>query len=205
MHATTQGAESVQTASAPLIVGIGGTPRPNSSSELALAFALEEAERLGAKTAMFGSAAIQLPMYVPDMSNRTPEATALVKAFKEADGIIVSSPGYHGGISGLIKNALDYIEDIRDLDPPYMHGRAVGCIVSAHGWQATMTTMVSLRSVIHALRGWPTPLGVTINSAEPIFDSEGKLVDERVAENLRIMTSQVVEFARNTSSASARP
>jgi hypothetical protein len=29
---------------------------------------------------------------------------------------IVGSPGYHGAISGLVKNALDYIEDLRE-DP----------------------------------------------------------------------------------------
>ena len=32
-----------------------------------------------------------------------------------------------------------------------------------------MTTMQSLRSVVHALRGWPTPLGVAVNSTEATF------------------------------------
>lgn len=30
--------------------------------------------------------------------------------------MVVGSPGYHGAVSGLVKNALDYIEDLRE-DP----------------------------------------------------------------------------------------
>jgi multimeric flavodoxin WrbA len=35
---------------------------------------------------------------------------------RRAHGIIVASPGYHGSMSGLVKNALDYAEDMRDDD-----------------------------------------------------------------------------------------
>jgi FMN reductase len=100
---------------------------------------------------------------------------------------LISTPGYHGGISGLIKNALDYVEELRDDDRPYFDGRAVGCIVCADGWQTTTTTLVSLRSVVHALRGWPTPLGVAINSAD---------TDGDPSEQLELIGRQVVEFAR---------
>ena len=33
-----------------------------------------------------------------------------------AHALIIGSPGYHGGISGLVKNALDYLEELRE-DP----------------------------------------------------------------------------------------
>jgi FMN reductase len=109
--------------------------------------------------------------------------------------VIIASPGYHGGISGLVKNALDYVEDLREHERPYLDGRAVGCIVCAYGWQATSTTLVSLRSVVHALRGWPTPLGATINSAQRVFDDSGAVVDQAVATSLELLGRQVVQFA----------
>ncbi len=57
---------------------------------------------------------------------------ALVEAVRECDGLVLGSPAYHGGLSGLVKNALDYLEDLHDDAPPYLDGRAVGCIVCAH-------------------------------------------------------------------------
>lgn len=178
----------------PFIVGLGGTLSAASSSERALRLALNAAAALGARTQLFAAQALDLPMYTVDRSQRTPAAIALVDALAQADGVIIATPGYHGGISGLVKNALDYIEDLRDDARPYLDGRAVGCIVCAYGWQATTTTLMSLRSTVHALRGWPTPLGVTINSAQTSFDAAGMPADERCAEQLTSLSGQVLDF-----------
>jgi FMN reductase len=180
----------------PYIVALGGTLRANSSTEKALKVALRAAEAMGARTLLLGGADIDLPMYAPERPDRTPLAQRLVEELRRADGVLVGSPGYHGGISGLVKNALDYTEDMRADPAPYFEGRAVGCIVTAAGWQATATTLISLRSVVHALRGWPTPLGVTINTIEPAFDAEGAVLSPRLQEQLEMVAQQVVAFAR---------
>jgi FMN reductase len=187
---------------APLILGLGGTTRTGSTSERALLYALDVAEAAGGRTLALTGAELDLPMFPADHGERTPAARTLVDAVRVADGLIVASPGYHGGISGMLKNALDYVEDLRDATPPYLDDRAVGCIVCASGWQATTTTLVALRSVVHALRGWPTPLGVAINSADGAFDAAGR-VDERIAASLRTMAEQVVRFARMRRAAAA--
>ena len=89
----------------------------------------------------------------------------------------------------MIKNALDYVEDLRNAPRTYLDGVPVGCIVCAHGWQATATTLLALRSVVHALRGWPTPFGAAINSAA------AGLEDDDVRAQLRLVGRQVVELA----------
>lgn len=178
----------------PLIVGLGGTLSDASSSERALRHALTAAEAQGARTELFTARALDLPMYTVDRSGRTAAAIALVDSLAQADGVIIATPGYHGGTSGLVKNALDYIEDLRDHERPYLHGRAVGCIVCAYGWQATTTTLVSLRSIVHALRGWPTPLGVAINSADTVFNDTGLVSDDRCADQLTTLSNQVLDF-----------
>ena len=180
----------------PYIVALGGTLRPNSSTEKALKAALKSAEAMGAKTLLLGGADIDLPMYAPERPERSDKAQRLVDELRRADGILIGSPGYHGGISGLVKNALDYTEDMRADPAPYFEGRAVGCIVTAAGWQATVTTLASLRGVVHALRGWPTPLGVTINTIEPAFDADGAVLSPRLQEQLDMVAQQVVAFAR---------
>jgi FMN reductase len=70
---------------------------------------------------------------------------------------------------------------------------AVGCIACAHGGQATATTLTSLRNIVHALRGWPTPLGVTVNSGSAV-QGDGSLADQRLRGRLHVLGRQVVEF-----------
>ena len=179
----------------PVIVGLGGTTRPGSTTERALRIALAAAANRGAETILLGAADLELPAYAPEHPSRTPAALRLVAALRRADGVVLASPGYHGGVSGLVKNALDYVEDLRAESAPYFEGRSVGCIVTAAGWQATATTLVALRSIVHALRGWPTPLGVCINTAGPVFDDDGACRDDAIAQHLRTVADQTVDLA----------
>jgi FMN reductase len=180
----------------PLVVGIGGTTRASSSTERSLRIALRAAEAAGAGTMIFeGPFLSRLPHYVPEHPERNEEQRHLVDCVRRADGLIVASPGYHGGISGLVKNALDLLEDLRYDERSYLDGRAVGCIVNASGWQASVCTLVALRSVVHALRGWPTPFGLALNTSEKLFDAHGVCTDEKVAAQLGVVGRQVVEFA----------
>ena len=180
----------------PHIVGIGGTTRAGSSTEKALRAALAVAEAEGATTAaFFGPELAELPMYAPENPGRTDGAQRLADELRRADGIIIASPGYHGSVSGLVKNALDYVEDLRDDDRSYFDGLAVGCIATGAGWQAIVATLQQLRTIAHALRGWPTPLGAAINSTQQIFDDEGTVVDERSRFQLETVAREVLQFA----------
>lgn len=188
----------------PLVVGLGGTARAGSSSERALRIALAAAEACGAETALLSGRDLVLPLYDPTEVERAEGARRLVALLARSEGIIVSSPGYHGSISGLVKNALDYVEDLRGDRRTYLDGRAVGCIVCAQGWQGAGITLVALRSIVHALRAWPTPLGVTVNSAITRFTADGACLDPTVTSQLELVGRQVVEFARNKLRAASR-
>jgi FMN reductase len=178
----------------PYIVALGGTLRPGSSTEKAMQHVLNAAERAGARTRLISGAALQLPMYQPENSERSDVARDLVAQLALADGIILGSPGYHGSISGLVKNALDYAEDLRANERPYFSGRAVGCIATAGGWPGAVNTLSALRDIVHALRGWPTPLGAAINSSERVFDDQGHCLVPRVATTLDLIASEVLSF-----------
>jgi FMN reductase len=179
------------------IVGVGGTTRPASSSETAVRQVLAHCAQRGARTRMFGGADLAaLPHFAPEQAARTPEQTAFVQAVREADGLVIGSPGYHGGVSGLVKNALDLLEDLRGDSRVYFDGRAVGLVVTAAGWQAGGVTLQALRGIVHAMRGWPTPLGIILNTAAaPVFDAQGGCIDPAVADQFALMASQVLTFA----------
>lgn len=179
------------------IVGIGGTTKPGSSTERALVACLTEAEALGAATTAFlGDELTALPHYTEDESDRTELAKRFVDAMREADGIIIASPAYHGTVSGLVKNALDYTQDMMGDARVYFQDRAVGCISTGYGWQGIITTLVAMRSVVHGLRGWPTPLGACVNSLDKPFGPDGDVTDEKVLFQLRTVAAEVVDFAR---------
>jgi FMN reductase len=196
MNDPTESLQGLQGLPRPLhVVGIGGTVRAGSSSEQALRIALARAAAAGATTRVFAGAELaRLPMYAPDAGDGGPVARDLVAHLRRADGVVIASPGYHGSISGLVKNALDYTEDMRDDALPYLADRSVGLIVTAYGWQAAVTTLTALRAVVHALRGWVTPYGAAVNSLQTGF-AEGTCTDPRVVEQLHTVADEVVRFA----------
>lgn len=188
--------EGAQPARPAFVVALGGTTSANSSTERALRIALAGAAAAGADTLLIAGPELELPIYAWDRKDRTPAAVHLITSLRRADGIIIGSPGYHGSISGLIKNALDYAEDMSGDDWPYFHGRPVGAIATGAGWQGAVMTLTALRSIVHALRGWNTPLGVAINTAQTKFDTEGGCDEEKVDAMLRQMGQEVADAAR---------
>jgi FMN reductase len=180
----------------PLIVGLGGTTRPGSTTERAMRVALARAEALGCRTLAFGGGGLPLEPYDPARPDRSAQALALVAALREADGIILATPAYHGGVSGLVKNAIDFAEDLREDARPYFQGRAVGTIVCAEGPQAMGATLAALRAIVHALRGWPTPYGAALNSSQRPLGNETQPADPAALKACELVAEEVVAFAR---------
>jgi FMN reductase len=146
---------------------------------------------------MFGGEYLgHLPLCMTDGSEEA--GMELVAAIRDADGLILASPGYHGTISGAVKNAIDYIEELARDERVYLDGLPVGLIVTAYGWQATGSTLVTMRSIVHALRGWPTPLGAAIKTAAGVFQ-DGVCTEEKekVARDLALVGRQVADFANS--------
>ncbi|MBS0411461.1 MAG: NAD(P)H-dependent oxidoreductase, partial [Proteobacteria bacterium] len=126
----------------PYIVGVGGAIKPGSSTEHALSLALQAAAALGCETRQFGGDFLAaLPHYDPSADVRSSEQLEFLTAVRRADGLILATPAYHAGVSGLVKNALDLLQDTAGDARPYLDGRAVGLLVTAYGWQATGATL----------------------------------------------------------------
>jgi FMN reductase len=96
----------------------------------------------------------------------------------------------------LIKNALDYAEELRADPRAYLDGIPVGCIACAGGWQAVGQTLAALRTIAHSLRGWPTPLGAMLNTSTALFDAEGNCTDMATKHQLETVGQQVIGFVR---------
>ncbi len=177
----------------PYIVGIGGAATPNSSTERSLALALASAEKSGARTHLFGGAALaELPHYLtpappsPSMAaNSSPRSGPPTASSSPARAITAASRGWS-------RTRSIYIEETAKDRRVYLDGVPVGLIATAYGWQATGSTLATLRSIVHALRGWPTPLGAAINTTGGIF-RDGVCTDDGAARQLDLVGRQVYE------------
>ena len=178
------------------IVAIGGTVNADSATEQALRLATRPAAEAGAQVSVFGGDYLGTLAHYRGTAYKAGNGGELVDAVRAADGLIIAAPGYHGTISGLVKNALDYLEDLAGDTRPYLDGRAVGLITTAFGDQASMGTLLTLRTIVHSLRGWPTPMGATIRTFPGMFSVQGECLDDRARAQIEMVGRQVLDGAR---------
>ncbi|WP_329177625.1 NAD(P)H-dependent oxidoreductase [Streptomyces decoyicus] len=174
----------------PHTVLISGSLRVGSTSDRVALWCAEQLQERGATTRTFTGGEIDFPFYRPGLSETHPGLRDFLDELGRADGIVLISPTYHGTVSGLLKNALDYANDL-DGPRPFLDGRTVGCVAVGAGTQGNASTLATLRTISHALRAWPTPLGVVVpHSHSPL--PGGLLADPSHRERMLAMLGQVL-------------
>lgn len=173
----------------PHVVCMVGTLYTPSRLEQIVRGAAEEFERIGMRVTVFDGGSLELPLYRPGLAAQEVRVDSLLRAIADADGVVLASPTYHGSVSGLLKNALDYINDLESDARPFLDGRPVGCITVGDGPQGAVTALMALRTITHALRGWPTPLGIAVGTQD---DAAGKAQLER---QIPVLARQVARLA----------
>lgn len=170
------------------IIGISGSPSKNSTGRKALEIALNQAASLGAQTTLIDLREIALPFYDPDLNEPPEEAIQFAQQIKQANAMIWSTPLYHGGLSGLFKNAIDWLELLHQTVPPYLTGIPIGLISTSGGSQG-IQAINHMENVVRALRGYTIPWVV------PILRASETIQDSRVIEHLKRLGTETFETA----------
>jgi FMN reductase len=144
---------------------------------------------------LFDVRQLDLPMYVPNAAEVPSEARRLCEAVYTCDGMLWSSPLYHGTISGSFKNALDWLQLIGDRQPPYLTDKVIGLISTAGGTQG-LQAVNTMEFIVRALRGWAVPLVIPIPQAWRVFQ-QGKVLDDSIASQLRALGGEVARAAEH--------
>jgi NAD(P)H-dependent FMN reductase len=106
-----------------------------------------------------------------------------------ADGLLIVSPEYKGGVPGVLKNALDY------LKPGILRRKPVGiCTVSSGGFGG-VNCLMQLRLTVLALGGLPIPDALPVSRIQELFDEEGQLRDATWSLNLRHFIDELFFYA----------
>lgn len=174
-----------------VVAGICGSLRDRSYSRLALQIALDGAAELGAKTYIVDLREYDLPFCDgnnKDMENK-PDVKKMRARVKKADGILLSTPEYHGSFSGVLKNALD----LMGFDE--FEGKMMGLLSVSGGALGGLNGLSSLRAIGRTLHAWVIPDEVSIPRAYQEFDDKGNVKDTKLKEKILKVGRQVARFA----------
>jgi len=152
------------------IVGISGSLRSGSYTTLAVRLALKGAEELECQTKLIDLRDYQLSFCdgKDDESQFPKDVFRLREEVKQAPGIILGTPEYHGGYSGVLKNALDL------MGFEEFEGKMLGLLGVSGGAMGAFGAMNSLREVGRALHAWVVPEQASIPQAWQEFDDAGE-------------------------------
>lgn len=176
------------------IVGLGGSLRTHSFSRAAMNAGLGFAETLGCATQVLDLRKLDLPMYVPDQPiSRYPKAkqasiAVAVDAFRRAKAMLWVSPIYHGSMSGVFKNALDFMDLLATDSRPYLQGCAVGLIAVSGS-----APLGAMADCAHELRGWLAPTRLTLHSQD--FSEAMELCNPNAKRRMERLVSELTTFA----------
>ncbi len=172
------------------VVGICGSLRKGSYTRLAVNIALRGAAETGAQTTL-----LDLAEYALMFAGRGDEAEweslrTLRRQVKEADGIVLGTPEYHGSFSGVLKNALDLMGFAE------FEGKMLGLVGVSGGKMGAFDALNSLRNIGRALHAWVVPEQASVPEAWNVFDTAGRAKDAEIEERLLSVGRQVARFAR---------
>lgn len=175
-----------------MLLTISGSLRKESSNTKLCA----EAARVYGGPSVAGN--IRLPLYDNDVETATglpDEVETLVEQVRAAEAVVISTPEYNKNLSGVLKNALDWVS--RAKGGPWQD-KPVAIMSASTGRAGGARGQFSLRLSV-------TPFGPRLLTAPEMmladsrnqFDENGHLKDERYAETLaKLMEKLRIEVAR---------
>jgi FMN reductase len=173
------------------VVGICGSLRKGSLTRIALQLALEGAREAGAQVRLIDLCDYQLIFCdgKDDESQYPDDVFRLREEVAAAQGILLATPDYHGGYSGVLKNALDLMGGAQ------FKGKVTGLLGVSGGSMGAIGALNGLREVCRSLHAWVVPEQAVIPEAWEAFDELGVLKDAALEKRLKEVGRQVARFA----------
>jgi chromate reductase len=178
------------------IVGIAGSLRRGSLNAALLRAA---AGAMPSGSVLDQASIAGVPLYDGDVEaaqGLPPVVTSLKERIAAADGLLIVTPEYNNSIPGVLKNAIDWLSRPAADIPRVFGGRRVALIGASPGGFGTVLSQAAWLPVLKTL-GTDVWAGgrLLVSRAGAVFDANGTLIDERVAEQLKSFLAGFVAFA----------
>ena len=169
------------------VLGISGSLRKEATNRKLI----REAARIGGAST-YVEADLNLPLYDGDLeaAEGTPASVqALADQIKAADAVVISTPEYNKGISGVLKNALDWVSR---TEGSVWQDKPVAILSAAAGRAGGERAQSNLRLAMnpfmaHVISG---PEVMLANSSDA-FDENGHLTNERTAAGIEKLMAKL--------------
>ena len=179
------------------ILGFAGSLRRASFNRALLRAAQAQAPE-GMAIEVFDLAVV--PLYNGDVeAEGDPEGVAAFKqAIRDADGVLMVTPEYNHGVTGVMKNAIDWASR-PPQSAPLAH-KPVGLIGASPGMTGSARGQSQLRQAFEFTNSYCMPQPeLLVFRAHEKFDADGRLIDETTAAYLRRYLEAFLEWTRRLS------
>jgi NAD(P)H-dependent FMN reductase len=181
------------------LIGFSGSLRQGSFNSALLRSA---AEVLPAGAELRIASIRGIPLYDADVENSEgiPTAVAALKdGIASADGLLLATPEYNNSMTGVMKNAIDWLSrpppDIRRV----FGGKAVALMGASAGGFGTILSQNAWLPVFRTLGAQLWSEGrLLVPRAQGVFGQDGALTDPKVREALRRFLEDYVKFVEST-------
>jgi NAD(P)H-dependent FMN reductase len=169
----------------PHILGISGSLRRGSFNTALLHAAIE---LMPAGTTVDVGSIAEFPLYNFDVESAgvPPPVRVLKDQLASADGLLIATPEYNNSIPGVAKNAIDWLSRPPSDVPKLFRNKKVAIMGATPGQGGTILSQAAWLPIFATLGASPWFGGrLRISNAASVFDANGKLVDEKIREQLK--------------------
>ncbi|MEW5976781.1 MAG: NAD(P)H-dependent oxidoreductase [Acidobacteriota bacterium] len=173
------------------VVAICGSVQPNSNSSKALELVMKEL-RLHTQIESEAVYLDKLELPLPGMPAKNPPALeGFRKQVKEATGVLLVSPEYHGGVASPMKLAIENLGF-----PSALASKPISLVGVASGAIGAVKSLEQLRAICSHVGAIPLPLAVSIARVHEVFDTEGNCRDAGTEKMLRGAATNLLDYIK---------
>jgi NAD(P)H-dependent FMN reductase len=185
----------------PKILAFAGSTREGSYNKQLLKLAAAAASKAGGDVQVIDLRDFPLPIYDGDLESREglPEnARKLKQLFISHQAILISSPEYNSSVSGVLKNAIDWVSRPAPGEAPLagFEGKVAGLLSASPGALGGLRGLVQLRAILGNIRVLVLPDQVAVSRANEAFDAEGRLKDPKLQASVEKLAEKLVDHVR---------
>lgn len=167
---------------APKILAFAGSTREASFNKKLVNVAAAGARDAGAEVTVIDLRDFPMPLYDGDLeaADGLPEAARRLKAlFMENQGLLISSPEYNGGMSAVLKNAIDWVSRSEGDEGGLAayKNKVAGIMGTSPGRLGGLRGLPQVRQILSGLGVLVIPQQHALGGARQAFGDDGMLVD----------------------------
>mgnify|MGYP001594034987 CR=1 FL=1 len=168
----------------PKILAFAGSTRTDSFNKKLVTIAVAGARAAGANVTHVDLRDLPMPLYDGDLEAKEgipPNAKKFKEFMLAHQGLLISAPEYNSGISGVLKNAIDWASRSAPGEAPLacFVGKVSALMSASPGGLGGLRGLVYVRSILSNIHVLVLPDQVAVPRAHEAFTPDGALKDPK--------------------------